>query len=88
MFFDNRHNGVGNVTNNQIFENTYLSDELTIGRGKGLIENIDGQKINWISSDLGTLIDNQWLFYGVILFNNTHYEPFSKLDNSIGLEDC
>lgn len=76
---------VGNVTNNQTFENTYLSDGLTIGKGRGTIENAAGQKINWISTDLGTFIDNQWLFYGVILFNNTYYEPLSLLNNSIGV---
>jgi len=31
------------------------------------------------------LIDNQWIFYGVMLFNNTHSESLSLLNNSIGL---
>lgn len=75
----------GNVTNNQTYENSYLSDGLTVGKGKGTIETAAGQKINWVSSDLGTFIDNQWLFYGIILFNNTYYEPLSLLNNSIGL---
>jgi hypothetical protein len=58
---------VGNVTNNKAFTNTYLSDELLIGRGKGTIETTDGQSIDWISSDIGRQSDNQWIFYGVML---------------------
>ena len=78
-------NDVGNVTNSQTFLNTYLSDELALGRGNGTIETTDGQNITWISSDLGRLIDNQWIFYGLMLFNNTHSESLSLLNNSIGL---
>ncbi|MGA7370329.1 MAG: hypothetical protein WBX01_14470 [Nitrososphaeraceae archaeon] len=77
---------MGNVTNNQTFENTYLSDDLTIGKGKRTIETADGQKIDWISSDLGTVTgNNQWFSYRTILFNNTHCEQLSLLNNSIGL---
>ena len=78
-------NNVGNVTNNQTFLNTYFSDELLLGRGKGTIETTDGQNISWISSDLGRLMDNRWVFYGVMLFNNIHSESLSLLNNSIGL---
>lgn len=56
-------NNVGNVTNNQTFFNTYLSDELLLGRGKGTIETSDRQNITWIYSDLGRSIDNRWVFY-------------------------
>jgi hypothetical protein len=76
---------VGNVTNNKTFTNTYLSDELLIGRGKGTIETTDEQSIDWISSDLGRLSDNQWVFQGVMLFNNTQGESLSFLNNRIGL---
>jgi hypothetical protein len=65
--------------------NTYLSDDLLVGRGNGTIETTDGQNITWISSGLGKLINNQWIFYGVMLFNNTHSESLSLLNNSIGL---
>ncbi len=78
-------NNVGNVTNSQTFLNTYLSDDLLLGRGNGTIETTDGQDISWISSDIGRLIDNQWVFYGLMLFNNTHSESLSLLNNSIGL---
>jgi|SRR5215204_3803394 len=78
-------NNVGIVTNNQTFLNTYLSDELLLGKGNGTIETTDGQNITWTSSDLGRSIDNQWVFYGIMLFNNTHSESLSLLNNSIGL---
>jgi hypothetical protein len=51
-FEDGFLNNVGNVTNNQTFLNTYFSDELLLGRGKGTIETTDGQNISWISSDI------------------------------------
>jgi hypothetical protein len=78
-------NNVGNVTNNQTFLNTYLSDELLIGRSNGTIETPDGQKITWTSSDLGRMMDGQWIFYGIMLFNSTDSESLSLLNNSIGL---
>jgi hypothetical protein len=78
-------NNAVNVTNRQTYLNTYLSDDLLVGRGNGTIETTDGQNITWISSGLGKLINNQWIFYGVMLFNNTHSESLSLLNNSIGL---
>lgn len=79
---------MGNITNNQTFSNTYLSDDLLVGRGNGTIETSDGQKITWSSSDLGTLRDNQWVFYGVMLFNNTSNKSLSLLNNSIALSNA
>jgi hypothetical protein len=78
-------NNVGNVTNSQTFLNSYLSEDLLLGRGNGTIETTDGQDISWISSNIGRLIDNQWVFYGLMLFNNTPSESLSLLNNSIGL---
>jgi hypothetical protein len=74
-----------NVTNSQTYLSTYLSEDLLVGRGNGTIATLDGENIEWISSDIGKLIDNQWVFYGVMLFNNTHSESLSLLNNSIGL---
>jgi hypothetical protein len=74
-----------NVTNSQTYLDTYLSDDLLAGRGNGTITTLDGQNISWISSGIGKSIDNQWIFYGVMLFNNTHSESLSLLNNSIGL---
>jgi hypothetical protein len=78
-------NNAVNVTNSQTYLNTYLSDDLLLGRGNGTIATADGQNISWISSDIGRLIDDGWVFYGVMLFNNTHSESLSLLNNSIGL---
>jgi hypothetical protein len=78
--------GVGNVTSNHTFINTYLSDDLLQGKGNGTFETPDGDKISWISSDLGRSVDGQWEYYGIVLFNNTQSESFSLLNNSIGLK--
>ena len=77
--------GVGNVTNTETFMNTYLSDKLLQGRGNGTFETPDGQNITWISSDMGRMVDGRWVFYGIMLFNNTQSESLSLLNNSIGL---
>ena len=67
-----------NVTNSQTYLSTYLSEDLLLGKGNGTIATLDGQNIEWISSDIGKLIDNQWVFYGVMLFNNTNSESLSS----------
>ena len=77
--------GVGNVTNNQTFVDTYLSDGLLQGRGNGTFETSDGQKITWISSDIGRSVDSRWVFYRIMLFNNTQSGSLSVLNNGIGL---
>ena len=77
--------GVGNVTNNQTYIDTYLSDKLVQSTGNGTFETPDGQSIAWISSAIGRLVDGRWVFHGIILFNNTQSESLSLLNNSIGL---
>ena len=77
--------GVGNITNNQTFISTHLSDELIQSRGNGTFETPDGQAIAWISSAIGRPVDGRWVFHGIILFNNTQSESLSLLNNSIGL---
>ena len=77
--------GVGNVTNNQTYIDTYLSDKLVQSTGNGTFETPDGQSIAWISSALGKPVDDRWIFYGIRLFNNTQSESLSFLNNSIGL---
>jgi hypothetical protein len=77
--------GVGNITNNQTYISTHLSDELIQSRGNGTFETPDGQSITWISSSIGRLVDGRWVFHGIILFNNTQSESLSLLNNSIGL---
>ncbi len=77
--------GVGNVTNNQTYRDTYLSDKLVQSTGNGTFETPDGQSIAWIYSGIGQPIDDHWVFYGIRLFNNTQSESLSLLNNSIGL---
>jgi hypothetical protein len=77
--------GVGNITNNQTYISTHLSDELIQSRGNGTFETQDGQSIAWISSAIGRRVDSRWVFHGIILFNNTQSESLSLLNNSIGL---
>ncbi len=75
---------VGNVTNNQTYRSTHLSDKLIQSTGNGTLETPDGQSITWITSSIGRLVDDRWVFDGVILFNNTQSESLSFLNNSIG----
>ena len=77
--------GVGNVTNNQTYIDTYLSDKLVQSTGNGTFETPDGESIAWIYSGIGKPVDDRWVFYGIRLFNNTQSESMSLLNNSIGL---
>jgi hypothetical protein len=49
--------GVGNITNNQTYISTHLSDELIQSTGNGTFETPDGQSIAWISSAIGISVD-------------------------------
>ena len=77
--------GVGNVTNNQTYIDTYLSDKLVQSTGNGTFHTPDGQSIAWIYSGIGKPVDDRWVFFGIRLFNNTQSESLSLLNNSIGL---
>ena len=77
--------GVGNVTWNQTFIGNYLSDKLIQGKGNGTFETPDGQSIGWVASGIGRADDGRWVFYGIILFNNTQSEQLSFLNNRTGL---
>ena len=77
--------GVGNVTNNQTYISTHLSDKLIQSTGNGTFNTPDGQSIAWISSSIGRPVDGRWVFDEIILFNNTQSKSLSFLNNSIGL---
>ena len=78
--------GVGNVTNNQTYISTHLSDELIQSTGNGTIKTQDGESIAWISSSIGRPADDgSWIFHEIILFNNTQSKSLALLNNSIGL---
>ena len=77
--------GVGNVTNNQTYISTHLSDKLIQSTGNGTFNTPDGQSIAWISSSIGRLVDGRWVFHDIILFNNTQSKSLALLNNSAGL---
>jgi peptidoglycan hydrolase-like protein with peptidoglycan-binding domain len=78
--------GVGNVTNNQTYISTHLSDELIQSTGNGTIETQDGESIAWITSAIGRPGDDgNWVFNEIILFNDTQSKSLALLNNSIGL---
>jgi hypothetical protein len=78
--------GVGNVTNNQTYISTHLTDKLIQSTGNGTIETQDGESIAWITSAIGRPAnDSNWVFHGIILFNNTQSKSLALLNNSIGL---
>jgi hypothetical protein len=78
--------GVGNVTNNQTYRSTHLSNELIQSTGNGTIETPDGESIAWITSAIGRPTDDgSWVFHEIILFNNTQSKSLALLNNSIGL---
>jgi hypothetical protein len=78
--------GVGNVTNNQTYISTHLSDELIQSTGNGTLETQDGESIAWITSAIGRPADDgSWVFHEIILFNNTQSKSLALLNNSIGL---
>jgi hypothetical protein len=77
--------GVGNVTNNQTYISTHLSDELIQSTGNGTFETQDGESIAWITSAIGRPVDGSWVFHEIILFNNTQSKSLALLNNSIGL---
>jgi hypothetical protein len=76
--------GVGIINNNQTYKSTHLSDNLIQSTGNGTFETPDGQSIAWITSSIGRLVNDHWVFHGVILFNNTDSKSLSFLNNSIG----
>jgi hypothetical protein len=76
---------IGNVTNNMTFINTHLPDKSIQAKGNGTIETRDGQTIDWISSDIGTINSKGFTFQGIILFNSTNSEKLSILNNTVGI---
>ena len=77
--------GVGNITNNQTYISTHLSDKLIRSTGNGTFSTPDGQSIAWISSSIGRPVDGRWVFDEIILFNNTQSKSLAFLNNRIGL---
>ena len=77
---------VGNVTNNMTFLNTHLSDGTIQSAARGVITSEGGQKIGWISSDIGMINEENEMFHGIIQFNSTNSSSFSFLNNATGID--
>ena len=77
---------IGNVTNNMTFINTHLADGTIQATAYGTITDEDGQSINWISSDIGTINGKNEMFHGIVQFNNTDSPSFSFLNNAIAVD--
>lgn len=77
--------GAGNVTNNQTYLSTHLSDQLIQSTGNGTITTQNGESIGWITSAIGRPVNGSWVFNEIILFNNTQSQSLALLNNSIGL---
>jgi hypothetical protein len=85
-FFDRGFlKSVGNITNDQTYIDTYLSDKLVQSTGNGTLKTPDGQSIAWKSSSIGRPVDGRWVYYGIMLFNNTQDKSLSFLNNNVGL---
>jgi hypothetical protein len=68
------------------FINTHLPDGTIQATAYGTITAEDGQNINWISSDIGTINDTNEMFHGIIQFDNTDSPSFSFLNNTIAID--
>ena len=77
---------IGNVTNNMTFINTHLLDGTIQSAAKGVITSEDGQKISWISSDIGIINDHGELFHGIVQFDITNSSSFAFLNNATGID--
>ena len=67
------------------FINTYSPDNSIQAKGNGTLKTIDGQKIDWISSDIGIISSKGDTFKGIVLFNNTNSEKLSFLNHTVGI---
>ena len=78
--------GIGNVTNTGIFLETYKSDNVIFGQGKGSMTTDNGEFINWTSYDLGEIGSDKAVKYrGIIFFSALSEGKLDFLNNTIGL---
>ena len=68
------------------FINTHLSDGTIQSASYGTITAKDGQRIDWISSDIGIINDQGELFHGIVQFEITNSSSFSFLSNATGFD--
>lgn len=80
-------NNLVNVTNNETFVDTHISDKLQLGTGTGVIETPNGENITWVASGLGMVEKDQWTFYTIYLFNNTDSQSLAVLNNTLAISN-
>jgi hypothetical protein len=79
-------NGIGDVTNKGTFEETFKTDKIINGKGKGVIVTNDGQIAEWTSNDVGKINhDRSERYQGVIFFSVFSNGKLTFLNNTVGL---
>ena len=63
--------GVGNVTNQATWINTYKTPKIVYAEGKGVITAENGEMATWIASDIGRPDDKGVITYRGLIFFNT-----------------
>lgn len=81
-------NGTIQVTNQGTYIETYLSNDIIRGEGKGIIIADDNDEIvTWQAYDSGKLLNanESQIYHGIIFFNSHSPGKLSFLDNKTGL---
>ena len=76
------------VTNKGTYIETYLSNNVIRGEGKGIITAQNNDEIvSWQAYDSGRLLDSNdsQIYHGIIFFNSHSLGKLSFLDNKVGL---
>jgi hypothetical protein len=75
------------VTNQGTYIETYLSNDIIRGEGKGIITANNDEIDTWQAYDNGRLLDSNdsQIYHGIIFFNSHSPGKLSFLDNKVGL---
>lgn len=76
------------VTNQGTYIETYLSNDVIRGEGKGIITaQNNGEIVTWQAYDSGKLLNSNetQTYHGIIFFNSYSQGKLSFLDNKVGL---
>jgi hypothetical protein len=75
------------VTNQGTYIETYLSNDIIRGEGKGIITANNDEIVTWQAYDNGRLLDSNdsQIYHGIIFFNSHSPGKLSFLDNKVGL---
>ena len=76
-----------NITNNETFVDTHISDKLQLGTGTGVFETTEVESITWGASGLGMIDRDQWTFYIIYLLNSTDSQSLAILNNTLTISN-